>query len=239
MDNKKVKWCLEQKRGIKLVGPNRQIAEAYMKDANEDLQQMLHAVGKWKIITAHYACYESLYAILQLAGIKSEMHDCTLALIDLFSFPEGQKKLIYTLKKEREEVQYYLAAPKNVDRIKVKEFVLKCKTILNQITTEDIEKIRKELGEKEMNKKQGITLLVLGLVVFTSVLSESAKAVDKLIIPSGFNPVNLINSNFLVDQNVTIKDSSLLNNFFSDSFIGNLAKDIHLSHNEKVLGVVK
>ncbi|MEA2003961.1 MAG: hypothetical protein U9O53_03295 [archaeon] len=38
------------------------------------------------MITAYYACYNALYSILMKCGIKSEIHDCTIELMDFFDF---------------------------------------------------------------------------------------------------------------------------------------------------------
>jgi len=36
----KIKWCLEQKRGIELVEPNDNLARAYLNDAEDSLESM-------------------------------------------------------------------------------------------------------------------------------------------------------------------------------------------------------
>ena len=85
-DMDKLKWCALQRDGIKLIDPNENLSWAYFTDADDSLLAFGRNVGKWKIVTAYYSCYNALYALVIKAGVKSELHDCTLALMHLFSF---------------------------------------------------------------------------------------------------------------------------------------------------------
>ena len=84
----KIKWCCKQKRGIELVEFKPHLDESYMKESRDDLKALNSTdnKSKWKIIIAYYACYESLYSLLVRAGIKCEIHDCSLKLMELFGF---------------------------------------------------------------------------------------------------------------------------------------------------------
>ncbi len=79
---------------------------------------------------AYYACYNSLYAILQKAGIKCEIHSCTIELMDQISlFTKEDIKFMQDLKEIRQKNQYYL---KNIlidDLDRVKSFIIKCKQV--------------------------------------------------------------------------------------------------------------
>ena len=143
----KIDWCKKQNKGIKLVEQNLNLSIKYLDDANTDLETMLTLSGKWKNITAYYACYNALYAILQIIGVKCEIHDCSIALMDIIHlFNKEDYEFLKTLKLERINVQYYLKVPKTINEINVKEFVLKAKHIAQTITELDIINIRKKLN---------------------------------------------------------------------------------------------
>ena len=143
----KIDWCKKQNKGIKLVEQNLNLSIKYLDDANTDLETMLTLSGKWKNITAYYACYNALYAILQIIGIKCEIHDCSIALMDIIHlFNKEDYEFLKTLKLERINVQYYLKVPKTINEINVKEFVLRAKHIAQTITELDIINIRKKLN---------------------------------------------------------------------------------------------
>jgi|TARA_Y100000034_G_scaffold111561_1_gene144728 uncharacterized protein (UPF0332 family) len=145
----KIDWCLKQKSGIKLIEPNNNLCEEYFKSAEENLDAMLKLTGKWKSITAYYACYEAIYAILQKIGIKCDIHECTLELLNLIeNINEELKNFILDLKKERIDIQYYLKEPKKLDEDKVKEFVLSCKAASSLLTENQINEVRNKLGVK-------------------------------------------------------------------------------------------
>lgn len=96
MNKDKIKWCLCQKRGIQLTEPKPHLSKSYMEEADEALENVFSAKGKWRTITAYYACYSALYSILMKCGIKSEIHDCTLELMHLFDFSEENKNYYNT-----------------------------------------------------------------------------------------------------------------------------------------------
>ncbi|MEM3555962.1 MAG: hypothetical protein QXF56_04560 [Candidatus Micrarchaeia archaeon] len=65
----KLKWCLKTKNGIELTEPNSNLADAYIKKAEESLETMRLAKSRdWKISTAYYTIYFSVYAILMKIG---------------------------------------------------------------------------------------------------------------------------------------------------------------------------
>ena len=125
-----------------MIDPNDNLCAAYLKDADDSLNTMVSIQGKWKVVTAYYSCYNALYAILLKVGIKSEIHECTLALMSLFQFTQEDISFLSQLKKERIAAQYYL---KNVflpNDVQVKSFVLKCKQLAAQLDHDTITKIR-------------------------------------------------------------------------------------------------
>lgn len=90
---------------------------------------MVHAPSaEWKTIGGYYACYYAVYAFLQRAGVKSEIHECTIACMPLFGFDDIDVRFLEDLKQERINAQYYVdrtyGAPQGDI---VKRFVLRCK----------------------------------------------------------------------------------------------------------------
>src|SRR3990167_1073223 len=81
----KIKWCAGKKEGLSLIEPNSDIANAYIKKAEEALESIrVNIIKDWKISTAYYAIYFSLYAILTKIGVKCEIHSCTIEFAKIF-----------------------------------------------------------------------------------------------------------------------------------------------------------
>lgn len=145
MNKDKLNWCLKQKNGIKLIEMNENLSRSYILEADETLTEMLKLVGKWKTITGYYACYNALYSILIKCGIKCEIHICSIELMKLFEFNDEEINFLSKLKDDRIQAQYYLKDKKLNDEDKVKEFIVKCKLILNKLNTQKITEIRNKL----------------------------------------------------------------------------------------------
>jgi len=141
----KLEWCKQQKKGIELIDVKLHLSDSYMIEADDSIVNMLNTSGSWQLIIGYYACYNALYSILMKCGIKSEIHDCSIALMSLFNFSESDVKLISKLKDLRIKNQYYLEKNVLEDIDGVKDFVLKCKQILNNLKDCDVEKVRGEL----------------------------------------------------------------------------------------------
>ena len=138
MNEDKIKWCLKQGKGIVLIEPKPHLSESYIKEADETLENVFSAKGKWKLIIAYYACYNALYALFMKSGIKCEIHDCTLELMDLFGFEPSEKDYLQKLKEDRIQVQYYLKEIVIKDEDSVKRFVSKCKILLDDLNSEKV-----------------------------------------------------------------------------------------------------
>lgn len=141
----KLKWCCKQKKGIKLIDEKDHLSESYLKDSEESLDVCEKIKGKWKIISGYYTCYNSIYSILMKCGIKSEIHDCTIELMNLFNFIEEEILFVINLKNKRINAQYYLEKEEDIDVKKIKEFIFKVKEILNSLTKDDILEIRNKI----------------------------------------------------------------------------------------------
>ena len=137
-DRNKLKWCMRQKKGIVLIDAKPHLSQSYIREADDTLDNVIVTKGKWKIITAYYACYNALYSILMKCGIQSEIHDCTIELMHLFDFEDSDIEYLRKLKYDRIQVQYYLERISLDDENKVKLFIFKCKQILNNLNSSEI-----------------------------------------------------------------------------------------------------
>ena len=149
----KIKWCAGKKEGLSLIEPNSDLAEAYIKKSEEALESMrINIIKDWKISTAYYTLYFSIYSILTKIGIKCEIHSCTIAFTKRFLaefFSEDDFEFIEESLKARTDSQYY------IDRTVPDEqynkmmnnapgFLVKCKSILTKLNEKKINEIRKE-----------------------------------------------------------------------------------------------
>jgi hypothetical protein len=147
MKKGKVKWCLKQKKGIILKVPNEVLTKAYLEEADKTLENVFSTSGKWKLITGYYACYNALYAILMKCGIVCEIHDCSIELMPVLGFEEPNIEYLKVLKENRIKAQYYLKDLRLEDESGVKNFILSCKMLLNNLSSSQIEHIRKQIKE--------------------------------------------------------------------------------------------
>ncbi len=147
-----LEWC--KKQGMKLIDPNDNLAEEYYRNAEETLRitNLIKNSGSnmWLATQKYYTEYLAAYSLLMKIGIKSEIHSCTIEIIGLleknkiidFSF----SKLLEEDKQLRIDNQYYLKnRPVDFDQKKLSQVVLKVREILDTITTEQINKIRKSI----------------------------------------------------------------------------------------------
>ena len=140
-----IKWCLQQKNGIELIEPNENLCNAYFIDADDSLKAMDKNEGKWKVVTAYYACYNALYALLMKVGIKCEIHDCTLSLMSFLEFIPAERMFLQGLKQQRIDVQYYLRSAPYIDTLQIKKFVADCKSKAGSLHLDKIDKIRRSV----------------------------------------------------------------------------------------------
>jgi hypothetical protein len=146
-------WCKNQKRGIKLVEPNDDLFEEYVRTAEETLEVLRSIKGKsrvWLAATKYYCEYFAVYSLLRKAGIKCEIHDCTISLCYLLEslkiVPRGYAAQLNADKQLRIDNQYYL---KNrevpLEYSKMVEFVLTLKNTGLKMTADQVESIRKKV----------------------------------------------------------------------------------------------
>jgi len=141
-------WCKKQGRGIALIEKKPHLSKQYLEDAYESLKACMKSEGKWRVITAYYACYNAFYSILMKCGVKSEIHDCTIKLMGFFGFSDEDIKFLEILKRNRIQGQYYLKQVSLKNIRDVKEFILKCEEILNRLNEDTIKEIRGKINEQ-------------------------------------------------------------------------------------------
>ena len=158
----KIKWCAGKKEGLSLIEPNSDLAEAYVKKAEEALESMrINIIKDWKISTAYYAHYFSLYSVLTKIGIKCEIHSCTIAFAKRFLrefFSEEDLDFTEDSLKARIDSQYYIdrTVPDEQYNKMVKnapEFLVKRKSILIKLNEKKINEIRKEFQKALAEKR--------------------------------------------------------------------------------------
>jgi len=152
----KIIWCRKQKNGVKLIEPNDNLSEAYLKKSNEALKVMKKIGGvskEWSISSAYYARYNAVYSLLMKCGIESEIHDCTLAIFRFLfrqEFEEDVFEEVEAVKEQRINTQYY--TDRNLNNKKYQaivkdtpDFILKIESFIINLTKDQIEEIRKKL----------------------------------------------------------------------------------------------
>lgn len=153
----KIKWCLNVKRGVKLIRPNDNLSKAYIKKAEDSLMSMRvnlrEGIKDWASSAAYYARYHILYALFMKCGIKSEIHECTIEIAKtLFGDIILSKRIkeLENAKIQRINLQYY--TDRLVEESELKEnmetagdFVMKLKSIIDEIGPDYIERVRNKL----------------------------------------------------------------------------------------------
>lgn len=153
-----IKWCLNVKNGLELVGPNTNMCDSYLRMAEESLK-IIRKIGEselWTASASYYTMYYCLYSVMIKIGIKCEIHQCSIEfmkryLSDFYSSKDVE--LIKTAFELRNDLQYY--PDKLVDKKKLEfikrgaiDFLVKTKQILMMITEKNIKQIRDSLKER-------------------------------------------------------------------------------------------
>ena len=158
----KIKWCAGKREGLILIETNSNLAEAYTKKAEEALESMrINVIKDWKISTAYYTLYFSLYSVLTKIGIKCEIHSCTIEFAKRFLkefFSEEELDFMEDSFKARIDSQYYVdrtVPDEQYNKMinKAPEFLVKCKSILIKLNEKKINEIRKEF-QKVLTEKR-------------------------------------------------------------------------------------
>ncbi len=152
-----LKWCLKQGRGVRLVEPSENLVRAYQQKSRNALKSMevnaREGIHEWAVSASYYARYFAIYALLQRLGIKSEIHDCTIALFNYLFHDNISSRLVEELKRAKEErvdAQYYTKEI-TVDEKQLvsdaKAFVLEIEKLVEGLNSEKILNLQKRLKE--------------------------------------------------------------------------------------------
>lgn len=153
----KLSWCLKQAKGLKLIKPNKNLMQVYLKKSRSALNMMNAAIKKdeseWILDTSYYAKYFAIYALFMEAGIKCEIHDCIISALKMFVeekiLPtEIQGELEYS--KELRIGALYYNKEFGKEKImksanKTPAFCLEVEEITNKVTDDELEKVRQKL----------------------------------------------------------------------------------------------
>jgi len=152
-----IEWCLKQKNGLEMIEPNENMADSYLKMAEESIT-VLNDIQKsriWTATTSYYVFYYSLYSLMLRIGIKCEIHSCSLEFMKRFLADFYAARDIEMIEKAfsaRINLQYYADRPVDEETIEesrryCKIFFIKTKEILSKINEDNIKTIRNRLKD--------------------------------------------------------------------------------------------
>jgi len=108
----------------------------------------------WILTTAYYARYFALYALLMKLGIKSEIHDCSIATARLLAKNKIITPNLVTditqAKQTRIDTQYYVTKELRQEEIRrnvesARRFVLEIQRSIEEVSAEQTDSIRNKL----------------------------------------------------------------------------------------------
>ena len=150
-----IKKCFD--KWARLTAPNNNLSHAYVKKSRNDiivLRSIPDVDMEWKAVTAYYARYHAITALLAKIGIECKDHNCSIKIAEFLLGGMLPKKLfadLKTAKRHRIDLQYYTDRPvegkefeKNLDGVNF--FVDNSIKVLESLTREDIEKLREKLS---------------------------------------------------------------------------------------------
>lgn len=151
---KKISWCRNQDKGIKLIEPNENLSNEYFRNAEESLKVLKSIQSTqskmWLATTKYYIEYFAIYSLLMRIGIKCEIHDCTITLVKFLEEENiVDKGISLILEKDKElriDNQYYLKnRPVNIKIEKLSNFLISIKKIIDKLDEERINYIRDKI----------------------------------------------------------------------------------------------
>lgn len=146
-----INWCKKQSKGIELISPSEHISFKYIVHANETLELMRFVHPKsevWFSTMNYYFIYSIAYAYLMRVGVKCEIHECTIKVIELLEaydfLPKGFSLMLIEGKKNRIDNQYHLKSiPVAFDYEKLYTMLQDIKLIISSLSEKDLRNIRK------------------------------------------------------------------------------------------------
>ena len=153
-----ISWCLRQKDGLELVEPNGNMADSYIKMAEESLAVLQNVQRSmiWTAVTSYYIFYYSLYSLMMRIGVKCEIHSCSLEFMKSFLselYGQGDIEMINKAMKARIDLQYYADRPVDAETVEqvsrhCKIFYIKTKDIISRISEEQTNNVREALRKE-------------------------------------------------------------------------------------------
>ena len=150
-------FCFKKAKGLKLINPNENLVNVYKRKSMSALNMLDSAKKKeeydWILDISYYAKYFIIYSLFMKAGIKSEIHDCTIFGLKSLFVKEGiiEEDIYEELEKSRDLRVGALYYDKNFGREQIMkraemapEFCLEVEQILDNITKDDVDKVRKK-----------------------------------------------------------------------------------------------
>ena len=154
-----IKWCLSVKNGLKLVEPNKNMSEAYLKMGKESLGIIKEVERSkiWLVSSCYYTIYSSFYSLMMKVGVKCEIHSCSLEFMKLFFgdfYGEEDVEVIKRGFSLRGDLQYYpdrLVSDKDLSELRegAIDFFIKTKGIISMISEKQIMEIRDKFNGVE------------------------------------------------------------------------------------------
>lgn len=154
-NEKFLKWCMRQNKGIKVVKGSENLQKAYMEKSKASLKSMEvnanEGIDDWAVSAGYYARYFAIYALLRRIGIKCEIHDCTIAVFRYLFASEVPSSFFEDLKQsknDRIDAQYYTGVVQTSieDAIKnTKQFILKIEEVIDGLNQSKIQAARKKI----------------------------------------------------------------------------------------------
>ncbi|MFH1511270.1 MAG: HEPN domain-containing protein [Candidatus Woesearchaeota archaeon] len=148
-------YCFRKPGGLRLDMPGDQLVEVYKRKSRSALNMLDSAKNKqeynWILDTSYYAKYFMVYALFAKAGIKSEIHDCTIFGLKAFFVDEGiiDADILKELEKSknlRVGALYYdkdFGKEAILKRAAVAgDFCLKVEQVLESLSKEDVRRVR-------------------------------------------------------------------------------------------------
>ena len=137
-----------------MIQPNDNLSREYYENAEESIG-VLRSIKEtksnmWLATTKYYIEYFSVYSVLMKIGIRCEIHDCTIALMEFLEnediIKHGISKTLDKDKELRIENQYYLKNnPVEIDFEKLSEFMLSVKQTLSKLNSSKIADLREKI----------------------------------------------------------------------------------------------
>ena len=141
---------------LELVEPSDEMKSSYLLKAENCLtsSKILYQNKLYENSTseAYYCIYNSLLSLLFKIGIKSENHSASIILFEKLFDNRELAKIVLWAKEERIDKQYYVETQQiikvtkescNEMIIKAEDFLLRLKTLINELGNEKISQIRK------------------------------------------------------------------------------------------------